>query len=364
MHTVCKHLITTVAALLLTFTGCTTDPQPVEPGTNVSDTTADVTTAVDTTAEDTTTPPETEAPVCEHVYTETVEMEALALRDGLTRFTCDECGDSYTETIPATKSLKILAIGNSFSQDSVEYLWDICKSGGVEDVTLGHLSIGGCSLATHYRNMSQDIGAYNYYKNTTGKMVQTKDVKVSTALKEEEWDFIVIQQVSGQSGQPDTYSRLPKILTYLEENKTNEDAKILWHMTWAYQGDSTHADFKKYDSDQMTMYNAILDTVKEKVLTNESIDGVIPNATSIQNLRTSLLGDTVTRDGYHLSLSYGRYTAALTWFAYVTGGSPDSVTYIPPTQPVIKKNIHVLQDAVASAIANPYEVTPSNYPAT
>ena len=42
----------------------------------------------------------------------------------------------------------------------------------------------------------------------------------------------------------------------------------------------------------------------------------IPSGTAIQDLRATELCDSLdlTRDGYHLSLKAGRYTAACTWF--------------------------------------------------
>ncbi len=40
----------------------------------------------------------------------------------------------------------------------------------------------------------------------------------------------------------------------------------------------------------------------------------LPTAgTAIQNLRTSYMGDTLTRDGYHLEVNTGRYTVSMTW---------------------------------------------------
>ena len=51
------------------------------------------------------------------------------------------------------KSVKILAIGNSFSDDAMEHLAVILKGAGVENISLGNLYIGGCSLETHYNNI-------------------------------------------------------------------------------------------------------------------------------------------------------------------------------------------------------------------
>ena len=61
------------------------------------------------------TEPATDAPTeCAHSYTEEITEKPKALKDGSKILTCSACGDSRTEAIPATKTLKVLAIGNSF----------------------------------------------------------------------------------------------------------------------------------------------------------------------------------------------------------------------------------------------------------
>ena len=50
--------------------------------------------------------------------------------------------------------LKILSIGNSFSQDAQRYLTRFAKAAGV-DILTHNLEIGGCSLEQHW----------NYFKN-------------------------------------------------------------------------------------------------------------------------------------------------------------------------------------------------------
>ena len=88
------------------------------------------------------------------------------------------------------KSLKILAIGNSFSTDSMQYLYQIAKNAGVEEIVLGNLYYGGCSLDEHYAYGTNDITSYTYYKNTTGTWGSTKNYKMSDAVKDEDWDYI------------------------------------------------------------------------------------------------------------------------------------------------------------------------------
>lgn len=48
--------------------------------------------------------------------------------------------------------MKILSIGNSFSQDAQRYLHRLAKHEGVQLKTV-NLYIGGCSLQRHYENI-------------------------------------------------------------------------------------------------------------------------------------------------------------------------------------------------------------------
>lgn len=105
---------------------------------------------------------------CAHNYLETATIKAKALKEGEKMLKCQKCGAEQTKSIPATKTLKVLAIGNSFSVDGMEYLWQIAKSGGVKKVVLGNLYIGGCSLDQHYGNIIGETASYIYYKNTNG----------------------------------------------------------------------------------------------------------------------------------------------------------------------------------------------------
>ena len=91
------------------------------------------------------------------------------------------------------KSIKILAIGNSFSVDGMEYLWQVLRAGGVEQVILGNLAIGGCPVSLHADNVASDAPAYLYGKNTAGTWVWESEQTFSRGLLDEEWDIITLQ---------------------------------------------------------------------------------------------------------------------------------------------------------------------------
>ena len=210
--------------------------------------------------------------------------------------------------------VRILAIGNSFSEDAVEqHLYDLAKADGVE-VIIGNMYIGGCSLKKHLTNANKNKPAYKYRKiGLDGRKVQTLDVTLETALADEKWDYVSFQQQSGQSGIYESWAEsLPELLAYVKA-RVPAKTKMMIHQTWAYDSTSTHRDFVKYDHDQQKMYSSIIDAVKRSSKLTK-IKMVIPSGTAVQNARTTLLKDKVTRDGYHLHKTYGRYTAACTWY--------------------------------------------------
>ncbi len=268
---------------------------------------------------------------------------------------------SFTVSQKSSKSMYILAIGNSFSVDAMQYLHQILQEMGYKDIFLGNLYIGGCTLQTHANNISSNAGAYEYRKDTTGSWSTTNGFSAIAAMKEREWDYVSMQQASGYSGMPDSYE--PYLTTIVNAVKQYcPNAKRMWHMTWAYQGNSTHSDFAKYNKNQMTMYNAILNAVQTKVVSRGDFDFVIPCGTAVQNLRTSFLGDNITRDGYHMSYDNGRYLTGLMWARKITDKSIAGITYTPSSYSYSEKQIAAIKEAVENAYNKPYEVTESIYP--
>jgi hypothetical protein len=77
---------------------------------------------------------------------------------------------------------------------------------------------------------------------------------------------------------------------------------------------------------------------------------VIPSGIAVQQLRATPVGDTVTRDGFHLSESHGRYAAALTWAQTICGVDPDTVDWVPEAfSDVIRPDLEHIRHAVKCA---------------
>ncbi len=248
------------------------------------------------------------------------------------------------------KSIKILAIGNSFSEDAMAYLWHVLRAGGVENVILGNLVIGGCPVSLHADLTASGAPSYYYCKNTDGAWSVEPEQTFDRGLLDEEWDIITLQQASHDSGLPETYARQGEVIDYINCHKRNPSACLYWHMTWAYQSDSDHWAFPRYGHDQAAMYDAIQNAVKAQILPNSAYTGVIPSGVAIQNLRATPVGDTVTRDGFHMSESHGRYAVALTWAQTLCGIDPDTVDWMPEAwADRIRPDLVYIREAVKGA---------------
>jgi len=253
------------------------------------------------------------------------------------------------------KTVRILAIGNSFSQDAVEqYLHELAEAEGISTI-IGNMFIGGCSLKRHVKNARDNAPAYAYRKiGTDGKKREKGKMSLETVLADEDWDYVSLQQASPFSGMYETYeASLPELIEYVKA-RLPKKTKLMLHQTWAYASTSRHSGFKNYNCNQLTMYQAIADAVKKAAKANK-IKIVIPSGTAIQNARTSFIGDHLNRDGYHLDVKIGRYTAACTWFERIFKHNVVGNPYTPEGLDEARKA--VAQKAAHAAVKHPYKVT-------
>lgn len=266
----------------------------------------------------------------------------------------------FTQTLLAQQSevLKVLAIGNSFSEDAIEnYLYNLAKADN-KKMIIGNLYIGGASLELHVNNANADKSIYSYRKtNEDGTKSSTKNTSISQAIKDEDWDYISLQQASPYSGKYDVIMKsLPELVNYVDSLKSSK-TKLVYHQTWAYQQDSEHKGFANYGRDQTTMYQGIIHATKN-IKKSAAFSFVVPVGTAIQNARTSSIGDKYTRDGYHLQLDYGRFTAACTWYEILFRRDVRQNSYKP--EKVSELQAKIAKEAANKAIKKPFKVSKIN----
>jgi len=213
--------------------------------------------------------------------------------------------------------IKILSVGNSFSQDAQRYLHDVCAAGGVE-IRAVNLYIDGCSLERHGDNLKNGTDPYDYELNG----VMQRQVQLTEAAQEGEWDIVTFQQASHFSGLWDTYQPwLGELSDYF--HRVQPKARQYIHQTWAYEYDSDHGGFVSYNNDREEMHRRLADAYDRAAAAIGA--SVIPVGEVIHTLRSEAAFDPVrgghrlSRDGFHLSLGYGRYAAAAVWTAVLFG---------------------------------------------
>ena len=227
--------------------------------------------------------------------------------------------------------MRILSIGNSFSQDAHRYLHDLALGEGREAECV-NLYIGGCSLERHWENVSQDLPAYAMELN--GQSAEAEGVSARETVEAGGWDVITLQQVSYLSGFYDTYQPyLDHLSRWIRE--TNPGAKLMIQQTWAYEIDSLHPQFVRYHQDQGEMYAALKRAYADAAEANGL--ELIPCGDVIQALRSRAPflydhgGMSLCRDGFHMNLIYGRYLLSAVWYKTITGRPVSGIPFIPAT---------------------------------
>lgn len=253
------------------------------------------------------------------------------------------------------KTLKVLSVGNSFARNATKVLYQIAKQEGVEEIVLGNLHIGGCPISRHYELSQSGAAEYSYYKNTTGTWEKTDNVAMKTALLDEDWDYITITSTPGQEGNPKFYEGcLDGLIAYLRANKTNPDAQIGYHMTWAFPNGSPSSVMKLHDNSRTKMFSDITDTTQNHIMKKYDLDFLIAGGTAVENAR-SVMGQVFTKeDGYHMNTP-GEYVTGYMYFAAITGKPLTELKYKPNY--ITAESRVVIARAVNAALNDPFAAT-------
>ncbi|WP_309400180.1 DUF4886 domain-containing protein [Cerasicoccus maritimus] len=267
------------------------------------------------------------------------------------------------------EKVKILGVGNSFTNNANKYLAKIYDSVDTADADIGTAFIGGCSLDRHVKHAKeheanpQTGNQYQYRKDweLVGKNVSLKEM-----LLDEDWDYITIQQVSTKSYKEGTfYPYTQELIDYIRQYRP--DAEIVVHETWSHSVNSYRAKDWKLDPDEMYQK---LHANYHKIADEHGLR-VIPVGTAFQNARATEMWDyqvndfdpkdndliypedknnlpdmskslnndyywkknkegtwEVRSDGFHANTA-GEYLGALVWFEFFSGVDARTVPYKP-----------------------------------
>ena len=243
--------------------------------------------------------------------------------------------------------MKVLTIGNSFSEVMTALLPPVAKSTGVE-IEVEDLTIGGCTMERHWGNIVREAEepGYHYFEEGTYK----------AKLVSKTWDFVTIQQASHESWRLASYRPYAKqLFDFIKKNAPT--AEVLLQMTWAWREDDTRYQTLKLET-QENMFKNILSSYE--TIAAELGLRVIPTGIAIETARntqpnpyipfnpadytypdlpdvsnsfnnavwwnedhTAIVGDPA-----HLN-PRGDFLQACVWFGTLTGKSIKDITYQP-----------------------------------
>ena len=235
--------------------------------------------------------------------------------------------------------MKILAIGNSFSDDATRYLHAIARADGTH-MEVGHLYIGGCPLSLHHKHMQTDERAYTLGYNG---FLTGFPVSLSEGLTNRAWDVVTIQQASHESFNPATYTPYGEELADYIRAKA-PSARLIVHQTWAYEKDSERLH-------QIAGYDRAEDMLGDVVAAYAQFaariraDGVIPSGEMLAALLRNGIPQ-VHRDTFHASLGVGRYALGLLWYHTLTGKSVAAIPFRDFDEAIDQKSIDIIKATV------------------
>lgn len=266
------------------------------------------------------------------------------------------------------KEIKVLMVGNSFSQSVLAYLPSIVKTDPENSLKLGQCMIGGCTLKRHCLEFEKSEKKPNHKPYTTNLKIPgavKNRASLQELLKADKWDIVTIQQGSHESWRPESFAYADKLIEIIR--KFQPQAEIVVHQTWAYRLDDPRitSEKKGWKIGQQGMYDRLTENYVN--LAKKYNARIIPVGYAVQLTREkspvkfkmydpAILkklqppelpdqkGDVVgmiswrmdkktgkqklRRDSIHLN-NEGKYLQACVWYMFLFGKKASDVKFVP-----------------------------------
>ena len=283
-------------------------------------------------------------------------------------FTDDDKYDSDDDV------LKILAIGNSFTEDGTEYLSTILNNAGIptDKLIVCRYILGGSSLKTWSELADNNGTAKTYVMFGSEKPYEYHQSYNIQDVMEYDWDIVVLQQLSGSYYDLTTYEPyLTNLMSYVRRHVKGYP-RLAWQMTWSRSSSAGDGDIYGLTGWEN---NA---TATKYLMENYVFDILIPSGTAMQNMRQTAECDSAefTRDGQHAGYGVGRYLVAMTWYASLIAPYFNKNIYdinclyevkdyekswsTNETKDVDENNLPLIKDCVNKAILSPFKLNTTN----
>lgn len=265
----------------------------------------------------------------------------------------------FAVSLAHAKTLKVFAIGNSFSGNAAKYLPQIVKSAG-DEIVLKRAEIGGAPLEKHWNGVAAYLADPNDEK---GKIYGGKSLK--EMMGDTKWDIVTMQQYSMYSPDVETYQPHAHNIAAIVKN-WQPQAQFFLHQTWAYRADSKDwglvakgkqaANQQEMFQKSRAAYHHIAKELGVRIIpVGDAFQAVNSDANWSFKADTAFDAKTATAptspdQSHSLNVGYnwkegklafdshhandaGCYLAGLVWYATLFDASTEKVTFAPPSVP-------------------------------
>lgn len=251
-----------------------------------------------------------------------------------------------TDDLKPSKTFRVLCIGNSYSRDAFCYVPSIIEA-SVSNVSIEMdiLQIGGVSLDTHFKSLLSDTPSFilDSYSPAVSRWSSTGEYPAGKILGKKDWDMVIIQEGGEVARSYEiTRSNISGIVSYLRAFYPNVPIYYMLNPTHPVGSQKLEG----FSSDEEF---AIISKVAERLLSENTVDGVIPCGTAIQLARKTYLdqlGDFghLSFEGRHLQEGIPCLIEALTAAQFImnifnVNGSIDDCQLFVDQQWVSDRNI-------------------------
>lgn len=280
--------------------------------------------------------------------------------------------------------LKVLDIGNSYTQDAQTYLPQIVQAAGISKDFSLYMAYRGSGSYKSWVDCWNDRDTQEYrIEFCTGTQIQgisgygsaSNGALFRKSLESVKWDIILIHQVSTYSNDYSLWEGdgdggyLMELIQIIR--KTNPQATIGYLMTHSYRG----TYWANTEKSSLKRWENIVEATKQ-LKAEYGIDFIIPYGTAVQNLRASSLNDAYefSEDGTHLGAGLGDYVAGCCYFQSLLAprygvsilGNSFRITNLDESvngrKNVTDKTAHVAQKAAMLATYNMWDLSnPDDY---
>ncbi|MBR1799999.1 MAG: DUF4886 domain-containing protein [Bacteroidaceae bacterium] len=277
---------------------------------------------------------------------------------------------SYIQNHPlplGKQTLKVLSIGNSFTQDALWFVSDLLETADVDAQSYSIYYVSHEAASLQYWWGQAESGTRLAAHHLAG-LRMTQESGTLAELLAQDWDVITLQQNSENSIlYASFHPYLHHLIDFIQQHCLNPDVTLAWLMAWSYND----GDFHPWTNYERWL---LIARTTVQMVQEDGIDVVIPVGTAIQNARKTTLNSKsqLTSDGWHLDTGIGRYIAACTWvetlFGAVYGMSVNGNTALTqtsdapsqryPSQPVTEENRPIAWQCAIDAVVSPFQITP------